>query len=173
MDTPRQRLALLMAGMPPNSSAPAREMTPWNPPTVDKLPPFQIPGMSSPGVAVASASPPSTQPRTIPAYAQPFTGLRNTPGNGELPPFQQPGSSLPFERYYMPPEVRQPQAAPSPAPMPQQAAPMPAMPQTQQVSGGQGFSGPEPMELAAQAQVDPRYLPEHWRGAFNNWQFPT
>lgn len=82
-----------------------------------------------------------------------------------LPPFEQPGGSLPIERYFQPRP-----AAPAPTPVARQPAPMP-----QQQAGGQGWGGPEPapgtMPEAYDPMTDPRYLPEQWRGAFNNWRF--
>lgn len=68
-----------------------------------------------------------------------------------------------MDRYMNPPPA-QPAAA---APRPQYAArpeqPMPAQ------SGGQGYAGPEPfLPPEYDPSMDPRYLPEQWRGAFNN-----
>jgi hypothetical protein len=105
----------------------------------------------------------------LPPFDQPGQSLPFQPQKMALPPYQQPGGSLPFDWYY-----RQPQAAPPPAAAPAayRPPPAPAMPVQ---TGGQGYSGPEPIDLATQpqAQPDPRYLPEQWRGAFNQWQFPT
>jgi len=65
----------------------------------------------------------------MPAYQQPFTGLRNEPyaGNG-LPPFEQPGGSLPMQNY-MPQAMTEPHGVagtPPPTPQPQMTA-QPAM----------------------------------------------
>lgn len=52
-----------------------------------------------------------------PAYAMPFTGLKNEPG---LPPFEQPGASLPMAGYMTatpPVAPTQPPQAPRPAPI--------------------------------------------------------
>ncbi len=107
----------------------------------------------------------------LPAYEQPYTGLRNTPQMG-LPAFEQPGASLPFERYYQPPEMQPVPQAPSPAPAP--AVPMapPQMAPEPLPTGGQGYAGPDPMLPAPYDPMkDPRYLPEQWAGAFNpRWQ---
>lgn len=99
-------------------------------------------------------------------------GLQYTPEmqqfmQGSLPQFQIPGmpkggmggeAALP------------PMGAPRPMPAPQAAPPqMPPMPMAQ--GGAEGFAGPEPapgsMPAPYDANTDPRYLPEHWRGAFN------
>lgn len=107
-------------------------------------------------------------------FMVPFTGLRNEPDKQvALPPPQMPmGQNMPshglpaFDAAGMAP----PPAAPQPQPMPQ-PAPQPA---PAPMAGGQGWGGPEPMGMAPQpapydANLDPRYLPEQWRGAFN-WQ---
>lgn len=134
-------LARMLAGLPAKenySPMPKANggMTPWNPQTVDILPPFQIPGMATP-------APP-------------------------LPPYLQPGSSLPFEDYYT-----RPRPAPAPAPA-AYTQPQVVAPPVQ--TGGQGWGGPEPapgsIPAAYDANTDPRYLPEQWRGSFNNWQYP-
>ena len=116
-----------------------------------------------------SPIPPQTGGMTpwLPPYQQPGAGVAMT-----LPPYEQhghisahaeSGGSLPMDRYMNPPPA-QPAAA---APRPQYAArpeqPMPAQ------SGGQGYAGPDPMlPPEYDPNMDPRYLPEQWRGAFNN-----
>ncbi len=113
-ETPQQRMRRLMMGMPANSSAPPPNagMTPWAPPfgqpggslpfdryahkvksDAPELPPFNIPGMSMPGV---QASAPPSAPASPPPSFPPFAGLIN---DRSLPPFEPPGSS----GQYMPP----------------------------------------------------------------------
>lgn len=105
---------------------------------------------------------------TLPPFQQPGSSM---PFKQTLPAFERPGQSLPpFEDYIranMP--KAPPQAAPA-MPQPQPTAEMPPM-----GGGGQGFAGVEPppgsMPAPYDANIDPRYLPEHWRGAFNSrWQ---
>jgi hypothetical protein len=121
------------------------------------LPPLQLP---------QNAPPPARSPFE---FLPPYAGLKNEMA---LPPFEQPGGSLPMDRYMQP---QTPQAMPQ-AP----AAPFapPAMPPVAQ-AGGQGWGGPEPapgtmpelQQTPYDPMNDPRYLPEHWRGAFNDrWQ---
>ena len=152
-ETPRQKLARLMAGMLPYGGLKNDA----------GLPPFQ-----KPGAGMEPFLPPiPAQRATMPAYQQPFTGLRNTPQQG-LPAFEQPGGSLPIDRYMQPRPA--PAPVPAPAPMAMQSSPMP-----EQQAGGQGWGGPEPapgtIPEPYDAMTDPRYLPEQWRGAFNpRWQ---
>lgn len=101
----------------------------------------------------------------------PYTGLRN---DKALPPFMQPGDSLPpFSQY-----LERSSAPPAPQPTapympPPQAV---AAPPPQMQTGGQGYAGPDPMAAGIPPQgidpmLDPRYLPEQWRGSFNpRWQ---
>ena len=72
----------------------------------------------------------------------------------------------------MPPEWSQGapplrQDPPQMQPPPQYAAPMPQQPMQ---AGGQGWGGPEPapgtIPAEYDAMLDPRYLPEQWRGSF-------
>lgn len=110
----------------------------------------------------------------LPPFEQPGQSLPFQPQKMALPPYLQPGGSLPFDWYYRKPEATPP-PAPAPAPAPAAyAAPPPAMPMK---TGAQGWGGPEPapgsIPTPYDANTDPRYLPEQWRGAFNNWQFPT
>lgn len=104
----------------------------------------------------------------LPPFQMPGAGMdtyRPMP-NMTLPPYEQPGGSLPFERY-MQPRPATPASRPV---VQQQPTPMP-----QQQSGGQGWGGPEPAPGTIpdpyDPMNDPRYLPEQWRGAFNNWRF--
>ncbi len=133
-DTPRKRLARLMAGVPANSS----------------------PMPSGGGMSPMPASSPYN-------FLPPYAGLKN---DMSLPPFEQPGGSLPMDRYM------QPQQAPAPPAMPPQMQPQMAPPMQM---GGQGWGGPEPAPGTIPPEydpnMDPRYLPEMWRGAFNErWQ---
>ncbi len=115
------------------------------------------------GANFAAGTPPQM---TLPPFQKPGASM---PFKQTLPAFEQPGQSLPpFEEYI---RRNMPQAQPQPA--------APAMPQPQPVAdlggGGQGFAGVEPppgsMPAPYDANTDPRYLPEHWRGAFNpRWQ---
>jgi len=169
-ETPRQRLARLMAGV----SAPAYEQ------------PFKglhnSPYSSLPHIAADQSSQSwSDYAKLNPGQA--FFGTNPIDYNTgrplppqefrredvfrKLPPYEQPGGSLPMERYMQPRPA--PAPMPAPVPMPAQAAPMP------QQSGGQGWGGPEPapgtIPEPYDAMTDPRYLPEQWRGAFNTrWQ---
>lgn len=124
-----------------------------------------------------AASPPAGPPNfaagtppqmTLPPFEQPGSSM---PFKQTLPAYEQPGQSLPpFEEYIrqnMPPAQAQPRPV------------APAMPAPQAVAdiggGGQGWGGPEPapgsIPAPYDANTDPRYLPEHWRGAFNpRWQ---
>jgi len=107
----------------------------------------------------------------LPPFEQPGQSLPFQPQKMALPPYQQPGGSLPFDWYYRQPEA----ASPSPAaPAAYRPPPAPAMPVQ---TGGQGYSGPDPLASSIptpyDANTDPRYLPEQWRGSFNNWQYPT
>jgi hypothetical protein len=163
-ETPRQRLARLMAGV----SAPAYEQ------------PFKglhnSPYSSLPHIAADQSSQSwSDYAKLNPGQA--FFGTNPIDYNTgrplppqefrredvfrKLPPFEQPGGSLPMDRYMNPP----PQA--SAAPPPQYAAPMPAQPPMQAQGGGQGYAGPDPMlPPPYDPMTDPRYLPEQWRGSF-------
>lgn len=111
--------------------------------------------------------PPSPLARLL-ASLPPYGGLRNDKG---LPPFQQPGESLPFSQYLTRPAPHPPPSPYSP-PVPHPPSSPPPPPQT----GGQGYAGPDPVAMGIEPQgidpmLDPRYLPEHWRGAFNpRWQ---
>lgn len=172
-ETPRQKLARLMAGMPANSSpmpnygigAPNMSAMP-NAAAGATVPASAMPNFAAPGSSSAYL-PPLKFPQAKPdpyAFLPPYAGLRNQQA---LPPFEQPGGSLPMDRYMQP--------RPAPAPMPA-AQPQPA-PMPPQQAGGQGWGGPEPApgtmpELQATFDPnDPRYLPEQWRGAFNTgWQ---
>lgn len=116
-----------------------------------------------------------------PAFAAPFTGLRNeAAAPGPQLPIQDPAALGPYSMpmgTQMPshglpsfnrPPLMPPASAPSaPTPMPQQAAPQ-ALPPLD--VGGQGFGSPEPapgtIPPAYDANMDQRYLPEQWRGAF-------
>jgi hypothetical protein len=134
-DTPRKRLARLMAGVPANSS------------------PMPMSGGMSPM--------PASSPYN---FLPPYAGLRN---DMSLPPFEQPGGSLPMDRYM------QPQQAPAQPAMPPQMQPPQMAPPMQ--TGGQGWGGPEPAPGTIPPEydpnLDPRYMPEQWRGAFNErWQ---
>lgn len=111
----------------------------------------------------AAGTPPQM---TLPPFEQPGSSM---PFKQTLPAYEQPGQSLPpFEEYIrqnMPPAQAQPRPV------------APAMPQPQPIAdvGGQGWGGPEPapgsIPAPYDANTDPRYLPEHWRGAFNpRWQ---
>lgn len=177
-ETPRQRLARLVAGMPANSSPMPNyavganpNVTPMpNAATAGAIPPSQMPNFAEPGGSSASL-PPMKLPQAPAAarnpfdFLPPYTGLRNEK-RMTLPAFEQPGGSLPMDRYMT--------AAQSPTPQP---APAPALPSitVAPVSGGQGWGGPEPApgtmpELQNQpVEIDPRYLPEQWRGSFNGW----
>jgi hypothetical protein len=176
-ETPRQRLARLMSGAPANSSPMPNFAVGANPnmspmpnfAAQATVPPSAMPNFAPPGDS-ARYMPPMRLPQMPPANADPYAflppyaGLRNEQA---LPPFEQPGASLPMDRYMQP----RPAPAPMPAAQPQ-PAPMPPM-----QTGGQGWGGPEPApgtmpELqAAFDPNDPRYLPEQWRGAFNQgWQ---
>lgn len=118
--------------------------------------------------------PPSPLARLL-ASLPPYGGLRNDRG---LPPFQQPGESLPFSQYLTrpapPPPPSSPYSPPSPPSPHPPYSPPPPSPQPQ--TGGQGYAGPDPMAMGIEPQgidpmLDPRYLPEQWRGAFNpRWQ---
>lgn len=104
---------------------------------------------------------------------RPYSGLKNS--LNDLPPFVPPGQSLPMSRYMRPEgppagPYSPPQAPPQPPAPPriQAPEPPPVLPQ----SGGQGWGGPEPAPGTMpiyDPNTDPRYLPEHWKGAFNNW----
>lgn len=135
------RLAQTLAGVEPNAPPPVT------------------------GANFAAGTPPKM---TLPPFQPPGASM---PFRQTLPAFEQPGQSLPpFEEYIrqnMPPAQAQPRPA------------APAMPQPQPVAdlggGGQGFAGVEPppgsIPAPYDANTDPRYLPEHWRGAFNpRWQ---
>lgn len=144
-ETPRQRLARVMAGVPANSSPMPNFAPPGD--SARYLPPMQLP----------QPAPPQSDPY---AFLPPYAGLRN---NQTLPPFEQPGGSLPMDRYMNPPP------AAASAPRPQYAAP-PEQPMPMQ-TGGQGYAGPDPMlPPEYDPMTDPRYLPEQWRGAFNRGQ---
>lgn len=86
--------------------------------------------------------------------SSPFSGPQQSAWMGELPPQATP--------------------MPRPAPATYRPPPEPAMPVQ---TGGPGYSGPDPLASSIptpyDANTDPRYLPEQWRGAFNNWQYPT
>ena len=168
-ETPRQRLARVMAGVPANSSPMpnfAGGSTPFsssmpnaargNVPS-SNMPNFAPPGDSArylPPMQLPQPAPPQSDPY---AFLPPYAGLRN---NQTLPPFEQPGGSLPMDRYMNPPP------APASAPQPQYAAPMPQQPMQVQ-SGGQGYAGPDPMlPPPYDPMTDPRYLPEQWRSSF-------
>ena len=170
-ETPRQRLARLMVGAPANSS-PMPNFAAGAAPNMSPMPNFaarapvpasEMPNFAAPGSSSAYLPPmrlpPLTQPQADPyAFLPPYAGLRN---NQTLPPFEQPGGSLPMDRYMNPPP------APASAPQPQYAAPMPQQPMQ---AGGQGWGGPEPAPGTIPAEydpmLDPRYLPEQWRGSF-------
>lgn len=134
-------LARMLAGFPPDNQSPMPPqtggMTPW-------LPPYQQPGAG------------------MDLY-RPMPNVAMT-----LPPYQQPGQSLPPLEWYVNRAATQPvRQQPAPLPVQQPAQQPAAMP-----SGGQGWGGPEPApgtmpELQYDPMQDPRYLPEHWRGAFN------
>lgn len=123
--------------------------------------------------ALAGLRPQAPPTPTTLDFLPPYTGLRNEPANaGPLPPFQMPmGQNMPshglpaFNAASMGPPPAQQQPMPQPMPPPQAMPPM---------MGGQGFAGPEPapgtMPAPYDPNLDPRYLPEQWRGAFN---FPT
>jgi hypothetical protein len=135
-DTPRKRLARVMAGVPANSSP--------------------MPSATG-GMSPMPASSPYN-------FLPPYAGLKN---DMSLPPFEQPGGSLPMDRYMQP-------APQAPAP-PQMQPSMGASMGTPMQAGGQGWGGPEPAPGTIPAEydpnLDPRYLPEQWRGAFNDrWQ---
>jgi hypothetical protein len=124
------------------------------------LPNFAPPGSSMPPPSMPSAMVPAG---ALPGPQTPFTGLTNGPRPTPLPSFEQPGQSasmMPWRN--LPPPAAQ--SAP-----PQQAAARPTLPPLD--GGGQGFGGPEPapgaLPPAYDANLDPRYLPEQWRGRFN------
>lgn len=176
-ESPRKRLARLIAGVPANSS-PMPNFAVSSPPPLSAMPnaaetsppqPSRMPNFAQPGES-SRYLPPLKLPQDAPPPARgpfdflpPYAGLKN---DMTLPPFEQPGGSLPIERYM------QPQA--QPAPMPQAPA-APFSPPAIAQSGGQGWGGPEPAPGTVPAPYDPmndpRYLPEHWKGAFNpRWQ---
>lgn len=113
----------------------------------------------------------------------PYQGLHNEPyplqqqGPPPLPPFALTGAqgdpratragAAPFNLGQGPPPGP-PQIPPQgPPPMPPQSGLPP-------LDGTQGFGGPEPPPGSVpppyDPNMDPRFLPEQWRGAFNNWQ---
>lgn len=173
-ETPRQKLARLMAGTPANSSPMPNYGVGVNPPMSAMpngaagvtVPSSAMPNFAAPGSSSAYL-PPLKFPQAKPdpyAFLPPYSGPRNEQA---LPPFEQPGGSLPIERYMQPQPAPAPMAAPQPSPA---SAPMP-----QQQAGGQGWGGPEPAPGTIPPEydpmTDPRYLPEQWRGAFNTrWQ---
>tara|TARA_R110000822_G_scaffold76796_3_gene184559 strand:- start:90 stop:596 length:507 start_codon:yes stop_codon:yes gene_type:complete len=162
-ETPRQRLARLMAGVP----APAYEQpfkglhnSPYG--SLPHIAGDQSPQSWSdyaklnPGQAFFATNPIDYNTgRPLPSGE-----FRRDDVFRKLPPFEQPGGSLPMDRYMNPPP------APASAPPPQYAAPMPQQPMPAQ-SGGQGYAGPDPMlPPPYDPMTDPRYLPEQWRGSF-------
>lgn len=178
-ETPRKRLARLIAGVPADSS-PIPNFAASSPPQMSAMPnaaqtspppPSRMPNFAQPGES-SRYLPPLNLPQDAPPPARgpfdflpPYAGLKN---DMSLPPFEQPGGSLPMERYMQPT-----QAAPQ-APAPSAPFAPPQMPPPMQ-AGGQGWGGPEPAPGAIQSEYDPmrdpRYLPEQWRGAFNErWQ---
>lgn len=93
----------------------------------------------------------------------PYTGLRNEPAPPGLPPFEQPGQSANMMPWRGLPQQMPPQTVAAAPPQPT-APPMNPM-------GGQGFAGveppPGPAPVPYDANLDPRFLPEQWRGAFS------
>ncbi len=174
-ETPRKRLARLIAGVPADSSpmpnfatGANQNMSPMpNGAAGATVPASNMPNFAAPGSSSAYLPPLKLPPPAQKAgpydFLPPFSGARN---DMSLPPFEQPGGSLPMERYMNP--------SPPPA-APPAMAPMPAAPPMPAASGGQGWGGPEPapgtIPLEYDPMQDPRYLPEQWKGAFNpRWQ---
>jgi len=144
-ETPRQRLARLIAGAQAESSP---------------MPNFAVganPNML--GFNPNMSPMPNAAPNPY-AFLPPYTGLRNDMSLSIPQRLNSGGGSAMTEPPFPPPPVMPRQQA-APAPMPQQQA------------GGQGWGGPEPApgtmpELQQQpVELDPRYLPEQWRGRFN------
>ena len=173
-ETPRKRLARLIAGVPADSS-PMPNFAAGANPNMSAMPNAAagatVPASNMPNFAAPGGSSAYLPPMKLPPlntgspydFLPPYAGLKN---DMSLPPFEQPGGSLPMGRYMQPPQ------APAPPPMPPQMQPQTPPPMQ---AGGQGWGGPEPAPGTIPPEYDPmqdpRYLPEQWRGAFNErWQ---
>jgi hypothetical protein len=115
--------------------------------------------LMGPGMGNQPAPPPPQQSPPLPPFEPP-----GTVSNRYMPPMPPPDQMMPPVTV----AASRPQLAPAPAPTTVAATP-PLTPTTTASPQGNYGPGPPPYDPYA----DPRYLPEQWRGAFNNWQWPS